>query len=118
WRAERGHVRRTGRIKDITKPGGVKFNPFDVEALIDRHPAVLQCAIVPMHDKVLGERACCFATIKPGATLTLADVTAWLAQHQVAKLKWPERLEITAAMPLTPTRKIIKGELMKKLAAT
>jgi cyclohexanecarboxylate-CoA ligase len=112
---ESGHVRLTGRLKDIINRGGVKFNPFDVEALIERHPAVLQCAIVPMPDKVLGERACCFATLRPGKTLALADVTAWLAQHQVAKLKWPERLETVAAMPLTPTRKIIKGELMKRV---
>jgi non-ribosomal peptide synthetase component E (peptide arylation enzyme) len=69
-----------------------------------------------MPDKVLGERACCFATVRPGKSLALADVTGWLAQHQVAKLKWPERVEIVAAMPLTPTRKIIKGELMKLLA--
>jgi cyclohexanecarboxylate-CoA ligase len=111
-----GHVRMTGRLKDIINRGGVKFNPFDVEALIERHPAVLQCAIVPMPDKVLGERACCFATVRPGQSLTLGDVTGWLAQHQVAKLKWPERLETIEAMPLTPTRKIIKGELMKLLA--
>jgi cyclohexanecarboxylate-CoA ligase len=114
---ESGHVRIIGRLKDIINRGGVKFNPFDVEALIERHPAVLQCAIVPMPDKVLGERACCFATVRPGKSLALADVTAWLAEHQVAKLKWPERLEIVEAMPLTPTRKIIKGELMKMLAA-
>ena len=113
---ERGHVRMTGRLKDIINRGGVKFNPFDVEALIERHPAVLQCAIVPMPDTVLGERACCFATVRPGKSLTLADVIAWLAQQQVAKLKWPERLETIDAMPLTPTRKIIKGELMKLLA--
>ena len=113
--SESGHVRITGRLKDIINRGGVKFNPFDVEALIERHPNVLQCAIVPMPDKVLGERACCFATLRPGQSLALADVTAWLAQHQVAKLMWPERLEVIDAMPLTPTRKIIKGELMKLL---
>jgi cyclohexanecarboxylate-CoA ligase len=114
---ESGHVRMTGRLKDIINRGGVKFNPFDVEALIERHPAVVQCAIVPIPDKVLGERACCFATVRPGQSLALADVTAWLAQHQVAKLMWPERLETIDAMPLTPTRKIVKGELMKLLAA-
>jgi cyclohexanecarboxylate-CoA ligase len=113
---ESGYVRMTGRRKDIINRGGVKFNPFDVEALIERHPGVLQCAIVPMPDKVLGERACCFVTVRPGTSLSLADVTQWLARHQVAKLKWPERLEIVAAMPLTPTRKIVKGELMKLLA--
>jgi cyclohexanecarboxylate-CoA ligase/acyl-CoA synthetase len=112
-----GYVRLTGRLKDIINRGGVKLNPSDVEALIDRHAGVLQSAIVPMPDPVLGERACCFVTVRPGAAVTLADVNAWLAQHHVAKLKWPERLEVIDAMPLTPTRKVIKGELVKRLSS-
>jgi acyl-CoA synthetase (AMP-forming)/AMP-acid ligase II len=114
---ERGYVRMTGRLKDIVNRGGVKFNPSDVEALIERHASVLQSAIVPMPDPVLGERACCFVTVRPGAALTLNDVIDWLARHRIAKPQWPERLEVIDAMPLTPTRKIIKGELIKMLAA-
>ena len=37
--------------------------------------------------------------------------TLALAEHGIAKLKWPERLETVDAMPLTPTRKVIKGRL-------
>jgi non-ribosomal peptide synthetase component E (peptide arylation enzyme) len=110
---ETGHVRLTGRLKDIINRGGVKLNPADVEVLIDRHAAVLQSAIVPLPDPVLGERACCCVVLKPGAALDLAALCAWLAEQGVAKLKWPERLEIVGAMPMTPTRKIIKGELVK-----
>jgi non-ribosomal peptide synthetase component E (peptide arylation enzyme) len=36
-------------------------------------------------------------------------------QHEIGKIKWPERLEIVAEMPLTPTRKIKKGDLVKML---
>ena len=108
---EAGFVAITGRDKDIINRGGVKINPVDVEAAIDRHPAVVQSAIVPIKDPVLGERACCFAVVAPGQSLALDDVTAWLAQQGVAKLKWPERLEVIDEMPLTPTRKIIKGRL-------
>lgn len=108
---EAGFVAITGRDKDIINRGGVKINPVDVEAAIDRHPAVVQSAIVPMTDPVLGERACCFAVLAPGQTLSLDDVTAWLEEQGVAKLKWPERLEFIDEMPLTPTRKIIKGRL-------
>jgi non-ribosomal peptide synthetase component E (peptide arylation enzyme) len=31
-------------------------------------------------------------------------------------MKWPERLEVVEAMPMTPTRKIIKGQLVAGLA--
>jgi cyclohexanecarboxylate-CoA ligase/acyl-CoA synthetase len=111
-----GNTRLAGRTKDVINRGGIKFNPLDVETLLLKHPAIEQAAIVPMPDSVLGEKACLFVTLKPGVTLTLAEVTDWLDAAQVTKLKWPERLEIVDAMPLTPTRKVIKGQLVKRLA--
>jgi len=107
-----GNVAITGRIRDVINRGGVKFNPRDVEDLLDSHPKILLSAIVPMPDPVLGERACCFVTLRPGATgLTLEEVSAFLLERQIAKIKLPERLVIVPEMPLTPTRKIIKGRL-------
>jgi cyclohexanecarboxylate-CoA ligase/acyl-CoA synthetase len=107
-----GNLEITGRLKDVINRGGVKFNPADVEAIIGAHAAVAQCAIVPMPDPVLGERACCFVVLKPGgAAVTLDDLRAWLTTKEVAKARWPERLEIIDEMPLTPTRKIKKAEL-------
>lgn len=110
-RDEAGYVRMTGRRKEIINRGGVKFSPVDVEAILDNHEKILQSAIVPMPDPVLGERACAFVVLRPRETLTLDEVTRYLADKGVAKLKWPERLEIVAEMPMTPTRKIIKGQL-------
>ncbi|MET0868462.1 MAG: fatty acid--CoA ligase family protein, partial [Pseudorhodoplanes sp.] len=110
-----GNMRITGRLKEVINRGGVKFNPADIEALIDRHASVLQCAIAPFPDPVMGERACCFAVLEPNAALTLDDIRTWLAKHEIGKTKWPERLEIVAEMPLTPTRKIKKGDLVKRI---
>jgi cyclohexanecarboxylate-CoA ligase len=108
-----GNVTITGRSKDIINRGGVKFNPRDIEDLLDAHPAILQSAIVPMPDAVLGERACCFVTLRPGtAAVTLEELVAYLLDRHVAKMKLPERLVIVPEMPLTPTRKIIKGRLV------
>jgi cyclohexanecarboxylate-CoA ligase len=110
-----GHVRITGRTKDLINRGGVKINPSDVEALIDRHEAVLQSAIIPMPDPMLGERACCCVVLKPGMTLSLDALRVWLECQGVAKLKWPERLVPIAEMPMTPTGKVIKGALVRLL---
>jgi acyl-CoA synthetase (AMP-forming)/AMP-acid ligase II len=102
----------TGRSKDIINRGGVKFNPADVEMLLDSHPRILQSAIVPIPDPVLGERACAFAVLKRGdQPVTLEQLCAYLLEKNIAKNKLPERLVIVAEMPLTPTRKIIKGKL-------
>lgn len=112
---EDGNIRITGRLKEVINRGGVKFNPADIEALIDQHPSVLQCAIAPLPDPVMGERACCFAVLRPGAALSLDEIRDWMTKHEIGKTKWPERLEIIAEMPLTPTRKIKKADLVKGL---
>ena len=110
-----GNLRIAGRTKEIINRGGVKFNPLDIEYLLISHPAIEMCAIVAMADPVLGERACCFVTLHGGRTFRFDEMQAWLAQHSVSKVKWPERLEIIDAMPMTPTRKVIKGALVKEL---
>lgn len=106
-------VRITGRAKDIVNRGGVKINPADVEALIDRMQGVVMAAIAPVPDEVLGEKACAYVELTPGATLSLDDVRDWLRENGVAKMKWPEYLEVVEQMPVTPTRKIAKGELAR-----
>lgn len=112
---EGGNVRITGRLKDVINRGGVKYNPLDVEALLDQHPGILQSAIVPLPDPVLGERACCFAVPAAGAAPTLEALCGYLAGHGIAKHKFPERLEFVDEMPMTPTRKVIKGRLKARL---
>ncbi len=113
---EAGNVTITGRVKDIINRGGIKINPTDIENVIQAHPSIVLAAIVPTPDEVLGERICLFVTLAPGASVTLDDLLRYLEEEGIAKMRWPERLEIIDEMPLTPTRKIVKGELTKRLA--
>jgi cyclohexanecarboxylate-CoA ligase len=113
-----GHLRFTGRVKEIINRGGVKYSPLDVEAIIDRMPGVARSAIVPYPDPVLGERACVFVQPAPGArTATLEAIMGELDRAGVAKFKWPERLELVDSMPLTPTQKVMRGRLRERLKA-
>lgn len=111
-----GNVRITGRSKDVINRGGIKYNPRDIEDLLDAHPGVMQAAIVPVPDSVVGEKACCFIVPRPGNAPTLDELCAYLFERGIAKYQLPERLETVAEMPLTPTRKIIKGRLAELLA--
>jgi len=111
-----GHLRFTGRVKEIINRGGVKYSPLDLEALIDRMPGVARSAIVPYPDAVLGERACVFVQPAPGAAAaTLEAIMRELDRAGVAKFKWPERLELIDVMPLTPTQKVMRGRLRELL---
>ncbi|MDH3232110.1 MAG: acyl--CoA ligase [Alphaproteobacteria bacterium] len=112
---EDGFIEVTGRVKDLINRGGIKFNPTDLENALMAHGSIVQAAVVPMPDEVLGEKACLFVTVTPGASLSFDEMTEHLASRGFAKMTWPERLEIIDEMPITPTRKIIKGELIARL---
>ena len=107
-----GNVRLRGRTKELINRGGVKFNPIDMEIAIAAHPAVAQVAIAPVPDEVLGERASCFVVLKSGTSLTFDELKAFLAERKFAKFTWPEQLAIVREMPMTPTRKVMKAELV------
>ena len=112
-----GNVIITGRVKDVINRGGIKINPTDIENVLQAHKAIILAALVPMQDDVLGERICVFVTLAPNASITFEEMTNYLKKNGIAKMRWPERLEIIQEMPMTPTRKIQKGELIKLLKA-
>jgi cyclohexanecarboxylate-CoA ligase/acyl-CoA synthetase len=112
-----GNVKLNGRIKELINRGGIKINPSDIEAAIATHPSVAQVAIAPVPDGILGERAACFVTLHPNATFDFETLKAFLADRKFAKFTWPEQLEIVPDMPMTPTRKIMKSELVQRFVA-
>ena len=99
-----------GRIKDLINRGGEKISAEEVELLLLRHPRVRQAAVVAVPDPRLGERSCAFLVVD-GAPLTLADVQEHFAGLQVAKFKWPERVEHLADIPRTLVGKVDKKHL-------
>jgi len=111
-----GYIRIVGRTKDVIIRGGENIPVAEVENLIYRHPKVAECAVVAMPDPRLGERPCAFVVAKPGAGLELAELTRFLAEQGMAKPYWPERLELVAEMPRTPSGKIQKFKLREAAA--
>jgi cyclohexanecarboxylate-CoA ligase len=109
-----GYIRINGRTKDMLIRGGENVPVAEIESLLYRHPAIATVAIVGFPDERLGERGCAFVTLRPGTTLTMADVQAYMAEQKVAKQYWPERLEILSALPATPSGKIKKFVLKEQ----
>jgi cyclohexanecarboxylate-CoA ligase len=102
------YVRITGRLKDVLIRGGENIPVVEIEQILYRHPSIQSVSIVGMPDARLGERACAFVVLKPAASLTLADIIAFLSERNVAKNYFPERLEIVNELPSTPSGKIQK----------
>jgi len=115
---ERGYIRISGRSKDIIIRGGENIPVVEVEALMYKHPAVAQAAVVAYPDERLGERACAVVVTKPGASLTFGELIGFLTEHKLARQYLPERLEVLTAMPTTPSGKIQKFKLREMIRAT
>ena len=97
-----GYVRVTGRTKDIVIRGGLNISVRQVEDILIGHPAVSRVAVVAMPDERLGEKACCFVVLAEGsAPLSLEEVTAYLLEHGLARVKMPERIAVVDALPTT-----------------
>lgn len=106
-----------GRIKDLINRGAEKINAEEVEGHLLHHPAIREAVVVAMPDPLLGERACaCVVLAARGSTLTLDDVCRFLESRQLAKFKWPERLEVLDAIPLTRVGKYDKAAVRVAVA--
>ena len=89
-----GYIRIAGRSKDIVIRGGENIPVVEVEGLLFKHPAVAAVAIVGYPDARLGERACAFVTLKPGASFSFEEMTAFLKAQKLTPQYIPERMEI------------------------
>jgi acyl-coenzyme A synthetase/AMP-(fatty) acid ligase len=113
---EDGHLVYGGRSKDIIRRGGVTLVPAEIEAALQRHPAVREVTVVPLPDDRLGERACAAVVLEPGAeTLGLAEVQDFLATQGISKYSWPESVEVFDDFPRTPSLKVIKRDVVKAI---
>jgi cyclohexanecarboxylate-CoA ligase len=113
---EDGHFTFVGRSKDIIRRGGVTVLPAELEPVILRHPAVHEVAVVALPDDRLGERACAAIICEPAqAAPTLEELQAFLEAEGVAKYTWPESIEVFTDFPRTPSLKVVKRDVVKRI---
>jgi cyclohexanecarboxylate-CoA ligase len=110
-----GYLAITGRSKDLIIRGGENIPIVEVENLLYTHPKIAGVAIVAVPDPRLGERACAVVIPRGGQTITLEEITAYLERHELARQKFPERLELVSEFPMTPSGKIQKYKLREQI---
>jgi len=111
-----GYVSITGRSKDIIIRGGENIPVVEVENLLYAHPKIAGVAIVAMADPRLVERCCAVVIPRGGEVITLPEIVTYLEGQQLARHKFPERLEIVSEFPMTPSGKIQKYRLRQLVA--
>ncbi|MCQ9384211.1 AMP-binding protein [Brevibacterium sp. 50QC2O2] len=98
------------RMKDMINASGFKVWPREVEDALYLLPEVLEAAVVGVPDEYRGESVVAYLTLKPGRSLTEADVIAHARKH-LAAFKAPHRVVIAEALPKTASGKILRREL-------
>ena len=113
---ERGLVRLAGRSKEMFIRGGYNVYPVEVESVLASHPDVLDVAVIPRPDDILGEIGVAVVVPKPGATPTLEDLRGY-AEARLAAFKRPEALELVTELPLTAMQKLDRRALRDRFGS-
>ena len=111
-----GNMVVEGRIKDVINRGGEKIVTSEVEDLLINISNIREVALVPMPDRIMGEKICAFIVIHDNnVELKLDSVRAFLSDQGLADYKFPDRIEIIDAMPRTTVGKLNKAALTEQI---
>ena len=112
---EDGFVFIVDRAKDMVLRGGENVYCSEVETAIYHHDAVAEAAVFGMPDERLGEEVAAAIVLKPGTSLTEAELQGFLAER-IAKHKIPAKIWfLDEQLPRNANGKFVKRDLRKQL---
>jgi len=105
-----------GRSDDMLKVSGIYVSPFEVEATLVQHSAVLEAAVIGVADADGLTKTKAFVVLKTGLNATEAELKAFV-KDRLAPYKYPRVIEFISELPKTATGKIQRYKL-RELDAT
>jgi long-chain acyl-CoA synthetase len=108
-KSEDGYIRILDRKKDMVIRGGYNVYPRDVEEVLLRHPGIGQVAVIGLPDPQYGEEV--VACVVCDGEVTELEIIEW-SREQLAAYKYPRRVIFIEALPLGPSGKVLKRELV------
>ncbi len=107
-----------GRTDDMLKVGGIYVSPFEVEAALVTHSAVLEAAVIGVEDENRLIKPKAYIVLKSGyaAAGGLADELKQHVRDRLAPYKYPRWIEFAAELPKTATGKIQRFKLRQREA--
>jgi acetyl-CoA synthetase len=111
-----GYFWFVGRKDDIIKSSGYRISPFEVESVLQQHPAVLECAVTGVPDKRRGQAVKATIVLSPGYTAghDLDLEIREFVKNQTASYKQPRIIEFVEELPKTISGKIRRVEIREK----
>ncbi len=106
-----GYIWLTGRSKDLIIRGGHNIDPQMIEEALHKHPAVAMAAAVGKPDLKAGELPVAYVQLKPGMTVSEAELREHAAAHIPERAAIPKEVWIIDAIPVTAVGKTFKPTL-------
>jgi long-chain acyl-CoA synthetase len=117
-RFEDGNLFIVGRTKELIVRFGFNVYPAEVETVLNSHPSVIRSAVIGRPAKAEGgEEVVAFIQLSPNLPVTIEELTAFAARH-LAPYKRPSEIFLLSEMPVTPTGKVVKADLVKIVAGS
>ena len=110
---DQGFVYFLGRIKDIIITGGVNVYPRDIEEVVASHPAVKECAAIPLADEELGEVVGVVVAFHDSVQAPGIREIQRLCVQGLGDFQQPRRFFVTHALPTNAIGKVDKPALRR-----
>jgi long-chain acyl-CoA synthetase len=101
-----------GRADDMFVSGGENIFPAEVESLLERHPDIVQAAVVPIEDEIKGQKPVAFVIGKPGHSLDEEAVKRFALANAPA-YQHPRFVWFVDELPLAATNKVDRNTLRR-----
>jgi benzoate-CoA ligase len=105
-----GSYTYAGRSDDMLKVSGIYVSPFEVEATLVQHPAVLEAAVIGVPDAEGLTKTKAFVVLRAGAQADEAELKAFV-KERLAAYKYPRLIAFVSELPKTATGKIQRFRL-------
>jgi long-chain acyl-CoA synthetase len=117
--SEDDHITIVDRKKDMIVRNGYNVYPSEVEAIMHHHPAVGNIAVFGVPHDTHGQEVHAAVVAAPGVTLddAVADELIAFAKEHMAAYKFPRVVHVVDALPLGPSGKVLKRQLVAEYAS-
>ena len=105
-----GELYLTGRSKHEINRGGIKVHPEEVDALLERHPAVAEACSFAVDDPMSGERVAAAVRLSDDAAVTQGELRAWCAER-IRREAVPEAWYVLETIPKTDRGKLNREQV-------
>jgi long-chain acyl-CoA synthetase len=99
------------RKKDLIIRGGFNVYPREIEEVLYEHPAVAAAAVIGVPHPTHGEEVAAAVQLLQEASVTPEELREY-TKERVAAYKYPRHVWLVDALPMGPTGKILKREIV------